>query len=107
MTNKVEYKKCIVVTTGNFELLDLSTLPQPTNIKANRPTVTIRTEFIDAERSKGTLKIVAIGLPMNASDEEFGELFYEDAKKNSELAIKSYCAKFKLNVEGDKIQTEE
>lgn len=102
----VTYKKCIVETTGEFELLDMSSIPMA-NIKANRPTVVIKTGFIDAQRTEGNLKVLAVGLPMDAEDKDFGDLFNNDAKKDKQLAIKSFCSKFKLNVDGEKIDTEE
>lgn len=98
------YKKCIVETTGNFELLDMSSIPMA-NIRENRPTVVIKTEFIDAQRAEGNLRVLAVGLPMEASDKEFGD-FFNDSKKDKQLSIKSFCSKFKLNVEGEKIDTE-
>lgn len=99
------YKKCIVETTGEFELLDMSSIPMA-NIKENRPTVVILTDFIKAQRSDGNLRVLAVGLPMEADDKDFGDLFNGDAEKNKELAIKSFCSKFKLNADGEKIDTE-
>ena len=94
------YKKCIVKTTGEFSLLDIYSM---TDIRSNRPTVAVKTDFVDQQRDEKNLEIIAFDLPMDASDEEFGK-WYLECGKDDNLAVDSFCASHALTREGKKIQ---
>ena len=94
------YKKCIVKTTGEFSLLDIFSM---TDIKSNRPTVAVKTDFIDQQRDEKNLEIIAFDIPMEASDEEFAK-WYLECEKDDNLAIDSFCASYAQTRDGKKLQ---
>lgn len=92
--------KCIVETTGKFSLIS----GNGDHIKDDRPSVVSNNSFIESRMYRGDLRILAKNLPPEASDVEFYE-FYIECKKNTELAVNSYCAKFGLNTQGEATET--
>lgn len=93
------FDKVIVETTGSFILLNTDLQ----EINCHRPTVVRKTGFVEQEAGNGRLKILAVKLPHEASDEEFLE-FWIDSNKDKELAISSYCAAYGCNPQGDAVE---
>lgn len=101
MTNKKT--KCIVRTTRAITLLDLYT---NSCIYHNRPTVVVKTPFVEQQRDERNLKILAIDLPMEASDTDFEQVLKVGSKNDETLAVNSFCALFGKLPNGDNVQTE-
>ena len=93
--------KCIVKPKTSVTLLTTHL----ETVHHNRPSVVIKSDFIDEKVHDAVISSLAIQLPMEATDKEFKKLFIE-CKKNEALAIESFCALYGQAPDGTKIKTE-
>lgn len=101
MAKKIERLKCIVRPIGSFMYLNSDF----TEIHFNRPSVTLKTDLVEQLRDDGKLRILAIGLPIVASDLEFKDCYIQ-CNSNDTLAINAYCAEFGQTPSGEKLITD-
>jgi len=91
--------KCIVKPIESIMLID----PQTREVVASgRPSVVTKTPFIEVAHADRKIKILAIGLPKQAQDDDFLG-FLAESKGNEPLAIESFCAQHGKNSYGEAI----
>lgn len=93
--------KCIVKPKTSVTLLT----PFFETVHHNRPSLVIKSDFIDEKLHDSVIKSLATDLPMSASDDDFKKLWLE-CEKDDELAIESFCATFGQATDGTKIEVE-
>lgn len=82
--------KAIAKTADPIMLID----PQTREILTmDKPSVVTWTQFLEARTGKGQIKILASGLPDEASDAEF-QKFLAEADGKEELAVESFKSTF-------------
>lgn len=98
MAKKITQLKCIVRPIGSFMYLN----SDGTEIHFNRPSVTLKTDFVEQLRDDGKLRILAIRLPLEANDLQFKDC-YNKCKSDDALAIEAYCAEFGQTPSGEEL----
>ncbi len=93
--------KAIVKPVHEVTLLNSTLEP----IHHNRPSVVVYTEFVSQQMAEGNLRVLARGLPMEATDFGFA-LALKGADGDVALAVPAYCAEFNLTTEGDILDPE-
>lgn len=84
--------KQLVVTTGNFELVDYSG-SNTTVIGPSRPVVVDNTTFIQGRAAAGQLRVLETDLDDAANDEEFAK-YWKESEGDQPLAIEAYKSSF-------------
>lgn len=87
--------KLLVETTGEFLLQD-TFHPSRQIVQEHRPSVVEKTSFIEQRLAGGQIKLLALNLKDEASDEEF-EKYFAESEGDIELAISSFVAAFTVD----------
>lgn len=84
--------KQLVVTTGDFELVDYSG-SETVIIGKTRPVVVDNTSFIQARAAAGQIRVLETDLPDDATDEEFAG-YWKESDGDQPLAVEAYKSSF-------------
>jgi hypothetical protein len=81
----------------------LLNMPTYEEIPSQRASVTSQTPFVDTKINKKEVKILARGLPRQASDADFKEVLME-MEGDEKAAAAAYCAEFGLTIDGEELE---